>query len=43
VTILGAVAPHTPFDPKNIAETYWALHTEPSGAWTTEVLYTGRP
>lgn len=43
VTILGAVAPHTPFDPKNIAETFWTLHSEPSGAWTTEVLYTGRP
>jgi len=43
VTILGTVAPHTAFDPADIADTFWMLHTEPSGAWSTEVLFTGRP
>jgi NAD(P)-dependent dehydrogenase (short-subunit alcohol dehydrogenase family) len=41
VTIAGAVAPGTAFDPDDIAEHYWRLHAQPVGAWEREVLYTG--
>ncbi len=41
VTIAGAVAPGTPFDPDDIAEHYWRLHAQPVGTWEREVLYTG--
>jgi NAD(P)-dependent dehydrogenase (short-subunit alcohol dehydrogenase family) len=41
VTIAGAVAPGTAFDPDDIAEYYWRLHAQPAGAWEPEVLYTG--
>jgi short-subunit dehydrogenase len=43
VTIMGPIAPGTAFTPANIADTFWALHIEPSGAWSTEVMYSGRP
>ena len=29
------------FDPDEIAEQYWRLHTQPRGAWEREVLYSG--
>jgi hypothetical protein len=38
----GAVAPGGPFDPDDIAEHYARLHGEPPGAWTRDVLYSGR-
>ena len=43
VTVAGAVAPGTAFDPDDIAEEYWRLHTQPAGSWEREVLYPGRP
>lgn len=42
VTIDGAVAPGTAFDPDDIAEHYWALHTQPPDQWQREILHTGR-
>lgn len=42
VTIDGPVAPGTAFDPDDIAEHYWALHTQPPEQWQREVLHTGR-
>ena len=42
VTVGGAVAPGTAFDPDDIAEHYWRLHTQPAGAWEREVVYGGR-
>jgi short-subunit dehydrogenase len=42
VTVMGNIAPGTPFAAGHIADTFWSLHAEPSGAWTTEVLFTGR-
>ena len=41
VTVGGAVAPGSVFDPDEIAEHYWRLHTQPRGAWEREVLYSG--
>jgi NAD(P)-dependent dehydrogenase (short-subunit alcohol dehydrogenase family) len=41
VTVYGAVGPGTPFDPDDIAEEYWRLHTQPAGAWEREVAFTG--
>jgi len=41
VTVAGAVAPGTAFDPDEIAEQYWALHSQPPEEWQREVLYTG--
>lgn len=43
VTVLGSVAHGTAFNPASIADAFWTLHTEPSGAWRTEVLFSGRP
>jgi NAD(P)-dependent dehydrogenase (short-subunit alcohol dehydrogenase family) len=43
VTVAGAVAPRTAFDPDDIAEEYWRLHAQPAGSWEREVLYSGRP
>ncbi|MEZ7128688.1 SDR family NAD(P)-dependent oxidoreductase [Nonomuraea sp. AD125B] len=42
VTVAGPVAPGTPFDPDDIAEHYWRLHTQPRGRWQHEVLHAGR-
>jgi NAD(P)-dependent dehydrogenase (short-subunit alcohol dehydrogenase family) len=42
ITVGGAVAPGSAFDPDEIAEQYWRLHTQPRGAWEREVLYSGR-
>lgn len=41
VTVAGVVAPGTAFDPDNIAEHYWRLHTQPFGAWDTQYVYGG--
>jgi NAD(P)-dependent dehydrogenase (short-subunit alcohol dehydrogenase family) len=39
VTVDGSVAPGTDFDPDDIAEHYWTLHTQPRGQWQQEVLH----
>jgi NAD(P)-dependent dehydrogenase (short-subunit alcohol dehydrogenase family) len=39
VTIGGAVVPGTAFDPDEIADEYWRLHTQREGAWEVEVPY----
>lgn len=41
VTVYGAVAPHTRFDPDHIAELYWQLHDQAPHEWVHEVAYTG--
>ena len=41
VTVAGAVAPGSAFDPDEIAAEYWRLHAQPAGAWEREVLYSG--
>ena len=41
VTVGGPVAPDTAFDPDDIAEHYWRLHTQPPDAWELEVVYSG--
>ena len=38
VTVGGAVAPGTDFDPDAIAEHYWRLHAQPRDRWVREVL-----
>ncbi len=43
VTVGGAVAPGSQFDPDRIAEHYWRLHTQRPGAWETEVVFAGEP
>lgn len=42
VTVGGPVAPGTAFDPDDIAEHYWRLHTQPRHEWQQEVLHSGR-
>jgi short-subunit dehydrogenase len=42
VTIAGAIAPDTAFDPDTIAETYWALHTQPAVEWSAENVFDGQ-
>jgi NAD(P)-dependent dehydrogenase (short-subunit alcohol dehydrogenase family) len=39
VTVAGAVAPGTAFDPDDIAEHYWRLHTQPRAEWVREVVH----
>ncbi|MGW0590923.1 SDR family oxidoreductase [Streptosporangium sp. NPDC002607] len=41
VTVCGPVAPGTDFDPDDIAEHYWRLHTQPRHLWEHEALHTG--
>ena len=41
VTVAGPVAPDTAFDPDQIAEQYWLLHTQPRERWQSEVLFSG--
>jgi NAD(P)-dependent dehydrogenase (short-subunit alcohol dehydrogenase family) len=41
VTVDGPVAPGTAFDPDDIAEHYWRLHTQPRHRWQREVLHSG--
>jgi short-subunit dehydrogenase len=40
VTIAGAVEPGTAFDPDEIAEHYWRLHTQTRAEWEQEILVT---
>lgn len=42
VTVAGPVAPGTDFDPDDIAEHYWRLHTQPRHHWEREALHAGR-
>jgi NAD(P)-dependent dehydrogenase (short-subunit alcohol dehydrogenase family) len=42
VTVAGPVAPGTDFDPDDIAEHYWRLHTQPRDEWEREAVHTGR-
>ncbi|MEV5960715.1 SDR family NAD(P)-dependent oxidoreductase [Kribbella sp. NPDC051952] len=39
VTVTGGVAPGSAWDPDEIAEHYWRLHTQPQGEWEHEVLH----
>lgn len=39
VTVDGPVAPGTAFDPDDIAEHYWRLHTQPRHAWQREIVH----
>jgi hypothetical protein len=41
ITIAGAVARGTAFDPDDIAELFWTAHTDPTEAWQTEYRFTG--
>jgi NAD(P)-dependent dehydrogenase (short-subunit alcohol dehydrogenase family) len=41
VTVAGPVAPGTAFDPDEIAEYYWRLHTQPRERWQSELLFSG--
>ncbi|MBB4919684.1 SDR family NAD(P)-dependent oxidoreductase [Streptosporangium saharense] len=41
VTVAGAVAPGTAYDPDDIAEHYWRLHTQPPSEWEHEVVHGG--
>jgi NAD(P)-dependent dehydrogenase (short-subunit alcohol dehydrogenase family) len=41
VTVYGDIAPGTAFDPDEIAEHYWRLHTQPRDEWQVEVAYRG--
>lgn len=41
VTVYGEIAPGTAFDPDEIAERYWSLHTQPRDEWQVEVPYPG--
>lgn len=42
ITVAGAVAPGTAFDPDDIAEHYWRLHTQAPDAWEREVVHGGQ-
>jgi len=39
VTVAGAVAPGTPYDPDDIAESYWELSNQVPGGWDEEFTY----
>jgi NAD(P)-dependent dehydrogenase (short-subunit alcohol dehydrogenase family) len=39
VTVDGPVAPGTAFDPDDIAEHYWRLHTQPLHEWQQEHVH----
>ena len=41
VTIGGLVKPGTAFDPDQIAEAYWTLHTQPQGSFERELILKG--
>src|SRR3712207_1053169 len=42
ITIGGAIAPGTAIDPDRIADTYWALHTQPAAEWSDETVFNGQ-
>jgi len=39
VTVAGTVAPGTAFDPDDIAEHHWQLHSQPRGHWQLEIIH----
>ena len=39
VTVAGEVAPGTAFDPDDIADHYWRLHTQPRDRWERETVH----
>lgn len=41
VTVHGDIAPGTSFDPQDIAEHYWLVHTQPRDEWELDHPYTG--
>ncbi|NUS74029.1 MAG: SDR family NAD(P)-dependent oxidoreductase [Corynebacteriales bacterium] len=41
VTVGGPVAANTDFDPDDIAEHYWKLHTQPQDQWVREIVHSG--
>src|SRR4051794_2323845 len=41
LTILGQIAPGTPFDPDSIADAYWAICNERPDAWREEYRFAG--
>jgi hypothetical protein len=41
VTVAGAVAAGTDFDPDDIADHYWRLHTQPPDRWDREIIHSG--
>ncbi|MBP0466517.1 SDR family NAD(P)-dependent oxidoreductase [Roseomonas sp. PWR1] len=41
VTVAGAVAPGTAFDPDRIAEAFLDLHRDPPGAFRAEIIFRG--
>lgn len=41
VTVYGSIAPGSNFDPRNIAERYWLVHTQPRDEWQLDHPYTG--
>ncbi|GAB7036364.1 MULTISPECIES: SDR family NAD(P)-dependent oxidoreductase [Catenuloplanes] len=43
VTVAGPVAPGTPFDPDDIADRFWQLHTQPRAHRQREIVVSGEP
>src|SRR3954447_24059760 len=41
LTILGQIAPGTPFDPDRIADAYWAIRNEDGDSWREEYRFEG--
>ncbi len=41
VTVYGSIAPGSKFDPQDIAECYWLVHTQPRDEWELDHPYTG--
>ena len=41
VTVYGNIAPGSNFDPEDIAERYWLVHTQPRDEWELDHPYTG--
>ncbi len=41
VTVYGNIAPGSNFDPDDIAERYWLVHTQPRDEWELDHPYTG--
>jgi len=39
VTVAGAIAPDTAYDPDRIAEAYWRLYAKPPRDWQTDYLF----
>jgi NAD(P)-dependent dehydrogenase (short-subunit alcohol dehydrogenase family) len=43
ITIAGQIAPGTAFDPRAIAEAFWAMHSDPPGKFRSEIIFDGAP